>query len=81
MHNSRPHKERGLHEEEGREDSCGRVDAREERGVVHKPGPRPSAARRALIQRSGGRRDESSSMLTTTDAIHNQMRAGHIASL
>jgi len=39
------------------------------------------AARRALIQRLGGRRDDHSRRLTTTDAIHSGMRAGHNASL
>jgi hypothetical protein len=35
------------------------------------------AARRALIHRLGGRRDESSNTLTSTDAIHSARRAGH----
>src|SRR5688572_25079642 len=39
------------------------------------------AARRPLIQRSEGPRDENSSRLPTSDAIHSTASAGHNASL
>ena len=57
------------------------------KGVVGHGTPNPNAdqaqcvAKRTLIQRLGGRRDQSSSALVTTAATHNATRAGHNAPL